>query len=80
MMSEKEIQVVVLGAGYAGLMAAIRLAGKTKKRPAKIILVNASDHFVERPRLHGMATGNAPQPTSLEIPIPSSFSDFMQSK
>ena len=33
-MSEKEIQIAVLGAEYAGLMAAIRLAGKNKKRPA----------------------------------------------
>jgi NADH dehydrogenase FAD-containing subunit len=56
-MSEKEIQVVVLGAGYAGLMAAIRLAGKTKKLPVKVILVNAGEHFVERPRLHETATG-----------------------
>lgn len=60
-MSEREIQVVVLGAGYAGLMAAIRLAGKNKKRPVQVTLINAGDHFVERPRLHETATGNAPR-------------------
>ncbi len=60
-MSEREIQVVVLGAGYAGLMAAIRLAGKNKKRPLQVTLINAGDHFVERPRLHETATGNPPR-------------------
>jgi len=41
--------VVVLGAGYAGLMAALRL---NRKRPAlRVALINASDQFVERVRL-----------------------------
>lgn len=54
-----------LGAGYAGLMAAIRLAGKNKRRPVKVTLINANDHLVERPRLHETATGNGPQPKPL---------------
>ncbi len=41
--------VVVLGAGYAGLIAALRL---NRKKPAlRVALINASDQFVERVRL-----------------------------
>lgn len=77
-MTEKQIQVVVLGAGYAGLMAAIRLAGKTKKRPVKVTLVNAGDHFVERPRLHETATGNAPRQKRLAGLIAGTGIEFRQ--
>src|SRR5438552_11932061 len=53
---EKTVQrVVVIGAGYAGLLAAIRLAGKTHDVPRTVTLVNASDLFVERLRLHEFA-------------------------
>ena len=38
-------------------MAALRLAGRTKRLDVTITLVNALDHFVERPRLHEKATG-----------------------
>jgi NADH dehydrogenase len=41
--------VVILGAGYAGLMAALRL-GRTRQR-LRIALINASDRFLERVRL-----------------------------
>ena len=41
--------VVVLGAGYAGLMAALRLG--RRKFGLRIALVSASDHFLERVRL-----------------------------
>jgi NADH:ubiquinone reductase (H+-translocating) len=41
--------VVILGAGYAGLMAALRLAGK--KPALRIALVNESEQFFERVRL-----------------------------
>src|SRR3954471_4992782 len=41
--------VVVLGAGYAGLMAALRL--RRHRLRLRIALVNASDCFVERVRL-----------------------------
>jgi NADH dehydrogenase len=40
--------VVILGAGYAGLMAALRLG---KRGPRRIALVNSSDQFTERVRL-----------------------------
>ena len=56
----KQKEIAIIGAGYAGLMAALRLAGKTKQQNVTITLLNASDYFVERPRLHEAATGNAP--------------------
>jgi NADH dehydrogenase len=50
--------VVVLGAGYAGLLAALRLAGKAGGA-AQVTLVNDAPHFVERIRLHQVAVGAA---------------------
>jgi NADH dehydrogenase FAD-containing subunit len=41
--------VVILGAGYAGLMAALRLC--QKRQELRIALVNRSDQFLERVRL-----------------------------
>jgi NADH:quinone reductase (non-electrogenic) len=48
----------VLGAGYAGLMAAMRLAKKTRPDVA-ITLVNAGDAFYERVRNHQLAAGES---------------------
>ncbi|MEV4921034.1 FAD-dependent oxidoreductase [Streptomyces tirandamycinicus] len=47
--------VLVLGAGYAGLMAALRLAPH-----ARVSLVDPSDRFTERVRLHELAAGVRP--------------------
>ncbi|MEV4094684.1 NAD(P)/FAD-dependent oxidoreductase [Streptosporangium saharense] len=46
--------IVVLGAGYAGLVAA-KLAAR--QAGTRVTLVNQRDHFVERVRLHQLATG-----------------------
>lgn len=55
-------RIVIIGAGYAGVIAALRLAGKDRKRQLQITLVSASDVFVERIRLHQLATNqNLPQ-------------------
>jgi len=51
-------RIVVLGAGYAGTMAAVILAARSKRRDdMRITLVNASERFTERLRLHQTATG-----------------------
>ncbi|MGW1070210.1 sigma-70 family RNA polymerase sigma factor, partial [Streptomyces aureus] len=51
-------EVLVLGAGYAGLSAAIQLAARTRKRAnLRVTLVNPYDTFTERLRLHMTATG-----------------------
>lgn len=50
--------VVILGAGYAGTLAALRLAARVRSGPrARVTLVNAVPHFVERVRLHQLAAG-----------------------
>lgn len=49
--------VVVLGSGYAGLPAAKRLARQVRADKASVTLVTAFPDFVERPRLHQVATG-----------------------
>jgi NADH dehydrogenase len=48
--------VVVLGGGYAGALAAVRLAGRASRR-AKVTLVDPKPHFVQRLRLHQVAVG-----------------------
>ncbi|WP_030559909.1 NAD(P)/FAD-dependent oxidoreductase [Streptomyces aureocirculatus] len=50
-------RIVVVGAGYAGLPAAERLAHKLRHSDVTVTLVNASDQFVERVRLHQLAAG-----------------------
>ncbi|GHE81951.1 oxidoreductase [Amycolatopsis deserti] len=60
-------KVLVLGAGYAGMAAAIQLAARVKGRAdVEVTLVNAHDRFTERLRLHLTATG---QPVA-ELSIP----------
>lgn len=54
-------RVVVLGAGYGGLLTALRLARSAGAR-CSVTLVNASPRFTERVRLHERAAG-APAPT-----------------
>ncbi|MGK5555963.1 NAD(P)/FAD-dependent oxidoreductase [Actinomadura kijaniata] len=49
--------VVILGAGYAGMMCAVRLARRTRRLGVRITLVNPSELFVERLRLHQVAGG-----------------------
>lgn len=50
-------KIVIIGAGYAGMYASLRLAGKLK-HDAEITLINASDTFTERIRLHQIAASN----------------------
>ncbi|GIE82427.1 oxidoreductase [Actinoplanes philippinensis] len=50
-------RIVVLGAGYAGLHAAGRLARRLHPADTEITLVNAEPHFVQRIRMHQLATG-----------------------
>ncbi len=59
MNTQQATQIVVLGAGYAGLMAALRLAKKTRRDKTAITLVNATDTFVERIRLQQRATNQS---------------------
>ncbi|HET6500716.1 MAG TPA: FAD-dependent oxidoreductase [Amycolatopsis sp.] len=48
------MHIVVLGGGYTGLLAAQLTAKRTN---ARVTLINATDRFVERVRLHQLASG-----------------------
>ncbi|WP_330183014.1 FAD-dependent oxidoreductase [Nocardia sp. NBC_01503] len=61
-------RIVVLGAGYAGGIAAGRLAKRLHRDDVEIILVNADSEFVERIRMHQLASGQElPQRPLAEI-------------
>ncbi|MFC9088237.1 NAD(P)/FAD-dependent oxidoreductase [Nocardiopsis dassonvillei] len=60
-------RVLILGAGYAGMSAAIQLAARFKRHEdVRVTLVNAQERFTERLRLHMTATGQ--QLAELSIP------------
>ena len=48
-------RILILGAGYGGMMTALRLAKKSNRQQVHIQLVNASPVFVERIRNHQLA-------------------------
>ena len=54
-MTDPQPPVVVIGGGYAGVMAANRLASRDD---LAVTLVNPRPQFVERIRLHQLAVGN----------------------
>ncbi len=49
-------RIVVVGGGYAGALAAVRIAGRARGR-AEVTLVEPRTELVERLRLHQLATG-----------------------
>ncbi|MET0340520.1 MAG: FAD-dependent oxidoreductase [Polyangiales bacterium] len=52
------MRVVIVGAAYAGLACALELARKAPSN-TEVTLINTSDQFVERIRLHEQAAGRA---------------------
>ncbi|UXY28819.1 NAD(P)/FAD-dependent oxidoreductase [Streptomyces sp. HUAS TT20] len=55
-------RIIVLGAGYTGAIAAGRLAKRLHREDVAITLVNAEPDFVERVRMHQLATGQDLKP------------------
>ena len=55
-MTQPSKRILVLGAGVAGLLFTLRLAGKVARESVQITLVDESDTFTVRPRLHEFAT------------------------
>ena len=55
-MTQPSTHILVLGAGVAGLLLTLRLSGKVARKPVQITLVDESDTFTVRPRLHEFAT------------------------
>lgn len=66
MATGKPRNVLVLGAGYAGMTAALRLSRRAG-RGARVTVVNGSDVFVERIRLHQLATGQRLSARSISV-------------
>lgn len=54
-MPASQTRVVVIGAGYAGLLFTTRLAARVAARATDITLVNDAPNFIERLRLHEFA-------------------------
>lgn len=67
-------RVIVLGGGYAGVLAARRLARAARVR---VTLVNASDRFCERIRLHQLAAGEALPVVSMRSLLHGTGVDFV---
>jgi NADH dehydrogenase len=55
-MTHPSTRILVLGAGIAGLLFTLRLAGKVAHESVQITLVDEADTFTMRPRLHEFAT------------------------
>jgi NADH dehydrogenase FAD-containing subunit len=77
-MATQSKNIIVLGGGYGGVMAALRLAHRTKRLDATITLVNALDQFVDRPLLHEQATGPAPRPRPIAQMLRGTKARFLQ--
>lgn len=59
-------KIVVLGAGYSGLRAVFRMAGKINPIHSEITLINAAPNFMERIRFHQHAVGQVTKTISIE--------------
>ncbi len=74
------MNILIIGAGYAGTLAALRLAGKTRNQSTHITLINASDTFVERIRLHQLAAGQPPKQRPFSKLLRGKQIDFVQGR
>ena len=73
----KTCDVVILGAGYAGLLAALRL--RRRNQPLRIVLVSRDDRFVERVRLQEtIVTVLAPPFPSITALVSGNGVEFMR--
>ncbi len=69
-------RIVILGAGFGGLTAAVRLSRRLGKRPGcEIVVVDKHTHHLYRPWLYEAATGDAPE-SRLEAGVATPFEDL----
>ena len=78
--TQPSTRILVIGAGYAGLLFTMRLAGKVARQHVHIALVNESDTFTERPRLHQFATNQVIQWRSLPQILRQTNVQFIQGR
>lgn len=64
----QEFDVLVLGGGYGGLLAALRLGRRLAGKPFRIGLVDRNAYHTLVTELHRVAAGTAP-PTAVRIPF-----------
>ncbi|MEV5155940.1 FAD-dependent oxidoreductase [Streptomyces werraensis] len=70
--------VVVLGAGYAGMAAAVQLAARTRRPGVRVTVVSADERFTERMRLHAAATGQRLAELSVPGLLESAGAEFVR--
>ena len=58
-MTQPSTRILVLGAGIAGLLFTLRLAGKVAREPVQITLIDESDTFTVRPGSMSLPPGSA---------------------
>ena len=78
--TQPSTRILVIGAGYAGLLFTMRLAGKVARQNVHIALVNDSDTFTERPRLPEFATNQVIQWRSLPQMLRRTKVQFIQGR
>ncbi|MFI6002078.1 NAD(P)/FAD-dependent oxidoreductase [Streptomyces sp. NPDC051366] len=72
-------RVLVLGAGYAGMSAAIQLAARIEgHQGVQVTLVNAQERFTERMRLHMTGTGQRLAELSIPELLAGTGAQFMR--
>jgi len=72
-------KILIVGGGYAGLLAALRLSHFVRKNTnVQVTLVNATDYFIERVRLHQLAAGNPPKKHSFAHLLRGTEVEFVQ--
>ena len=77
-MSKQATRIVIIGAGYAGLMAALRLSGKARRLNMEIVLISGANVFIQRPRLHQVAAGQDVPETALDEMLRGTRVRFLQ--
>lgn len=61
----EQTRIVVLGAGYTGMLAALAVARRGRRRGGQVTLIDPSTRFPERLRMHQLASGQQ----LAEVPI-----------
>ncbi len=79
-MIQPSTRILIIGAGYAGLLFTMRLAGKVGRQHVQISLVNESDSFIERVRLHQFATNQGVQWRSIPQMLRKTNVRFLQGR